>query len=147
MYLPDLSIFSLFFFIFTLWFAKTAKPTRQFSSFFYSVTLLTSFLNNGLWVKSEWQQIPQVSRILLNILANIKNAVVWMVSIFLQISNFPVFRNCSKCISNDWFPHHPHVKQLFLFSRICSTFCILLLFLCGSLDEFYFLKVIIGLVI
>ena len=42
--------------------------------------LLTVVQDNGFTLESEWQQSRQVTRILLSILADLNNAVVWMVS-------------------------------------------------------------------
>ena len=46
----------------------------------YSLELFTSTSADGLSLEIEWQQFPQVSRILLSILAVFNYAVVWMVS-------------------------------------------------------------------
>ena len=82
--------------------ARTLKPTIRLVLFFrwllpslvvrlrlgdyyyYHYTLQFFFipvLVNGLSLKSEWQQVSPIFRILLSILANLINAVGWMVSI------------------------------------------------------------------
>ena len=44
----------------------------------------------GLSIEFEWQQVPQVSRTILSILAVLNNAVVWMVS-----TRLPTFKSSS----------------------------------------------------
>ena len=52
------------------------------------MSFFTPALVDGLSLESEDSKSPQVSRILLSILADLNNAVVWMVSFHLQISSF-----------------------------------------------------------
>ena len=47
---------------------------------FYSLEFFTSALAGGFSLESKWQQVPQVSRTRLRILAVLSNAVVWIVS-------------------------------------------------------------------
>ena len=54
----------------------------------YSLEFFTSALADGFWLEFEWQQVPQVSRTLLNILAVLNSAVVWMVSTRPPTSKF-----------------------------------------------------------
>ena len=50
----------------------------------------------------------QVSRILLSILADLSNAVVWMLSALPLIS-----KSSSPCTNYNWYNHHFHVPRVF----------------------------------
>ena len=72
------------------------------------ILLFVSFSHQRLLVVFYWglsnSKSPQVSRTLLSILADLNNAVFWMVSILPRISNFssPLLQNFedrSKCAS------------------------------------------------
>ena len=66
---------------------------------------------------------PQVSRILLSILVDLNNAVVWMVSTLSLISKS--FGDCTKSTNYNWYRHHFHIPLFFnslLRSRYLS-FC------------------------
>ena len=69
---------------------------------------------------------PQISRTLLNILSDLNNSVVWIVS---TSSNFPVlqslyqyFRDCSECSDYNWYHYHLHVPYLSLFPLSFNLF-------------------------
>ena len=81
------------------------------------------------WVFNSWWSLHwslsdskslQVSRTLLSILANLNNAVVWMVLILSLIFNsfslfFQTFGDHSKCPNYNWYhclPHHPQFLVL-----------------------------------
>ena len=72
---------------------------------------------------------PQVSRTLLNILADFNSAVVWMVSILIPISNspvnFPVFKGRSTRFNNKWYHRQLCFKALSALPQdrsICQSF-------------------------
>ena len=63
----------------------------------------------------------QVIRTLLSILANLNNALVWIVLIWPPISNssrpsFQVFVNCSSCSNYNSYHYYPHIPQPSYFS-------------------------------
>ena len=67
---------------------------------------------------SSNSQSPQVSRILLSILADLNNAVVWMVSthpLFSSGTSCP-WTNCTKSTNYNWYHSYFHVTQFFQFS-------------------------------
>ena len=74
---------------------------------------------------------PQVSRTLLNILANLNNPVVWIVSIHPLISNSSSL--LSKCANYNWYHHYTHVPQLFLVLWQGLSTCFLFPFLWFSI--------------
>ena len=102
MYLP----FSLSF-NFALWSAETAKSTILKIIIIIMLLLFfgssfTQTLNDGFPIFLRYSKFFQVSRTLLIILADLNNAVIWMVSDLssdfqLFHAPFKVFRYCSKC--------------------------------------------------
>ena len=66
---------------------------------------------------------PQITRTLLSILADLNQAVVWIVSILLRFSillvPFQSLWDSSKCANSNWYHRHPHDQQ-FVFFFFCS---------------------------
>ena len=91
----------------------------------------------SLWSLSD-SKSPQVSRTLLSILADLSNAVVWIVSTCLLISKFssPLYQsfgNCTKSANYNWYHRHFHV-QVFFFQFSSKVQILILLF---TLFQFY----------
>ena len=77
----------------------------------------------------HWNQVTvsfrQFSRTVLSILADLNNALLWMVSILLLNSNCSnTFSNplgtVSQCTNCKWYHHHPHVSQFYHYFTYCS---------------------------
>ena len=95
------------------------------------------------WILRE-SKSPQVSRTLLLILADLNNAIFWMVSIRPPFSNPSNLLSrslgiSSKCTNYNWYHRHLRVLQLFLVlwqSRSTGlSFCFLRSSLCGRLER------------
>ena len=76
---------------------------------------------------------PQISRTLLNILANLNNTLIWNFQFFQTF--FQTFGNRSKRSNNNHYYRHPHGPHLFkvLLQRptVCLSFHFLLFSFCG----------------
>ena len=72
----------------------------------------------------------QVSRTLLSILADLNNAVVWMVSLVLLFpqSLYQSFGDCTKCTNYNWYHRHFHVPLFFFNSLWWSKYLSFFLF-------------------
>ena len=79
-------------------------------------------LADGLLLESKWQQVSSGFLILLDILANLNNAVDWMISICPPISNTSrsppsKFWDYSERVNYSWFHCHPNIPSLFFVPR------------------------------
>ena len=100
------------------------KKRNQISSTTYFFLLLHSMLV-FFSLKSECD-----SKSLLNILADLNCAVVWIILIKPLVSNSlcQIFENHSKSFNYNWYYNHFHVPQLFQFSGKWQLFIDLFLF-------------------
>ena len=78
--------------------------------------IFTPALADGFSQEFEWSKSSQVYRTLLSILANLNNAVVWMVSTPSLPVLIPTLRDCTKNTNYNWYQRHFLVLQFFLFS-------------------------------
>ena len=85
----------------------------------------TQALADGCPLEAD-SKSPQNARTLPSILADLNNAVVWMVSNRLLIYMFsppvPFFGDCTEYANYNWYYRHFHVPQFFFNSLASSTY-------------------------
>ena len=96
--------------------------------------LFSSFSRQRWPMVSRWSlsdnKSPQVSRILLSILADLNNAVVWMVPTRPLISEslYQSFGDCTKNTNYNRYNRHFHVPQFFQFPSKVQVLILLFIF-------------------